>query len=198
MGVVLSVVRVPRNVAALGATAAAVVVGLTLYVHWSAYVAQVDEGSTMAWGHEKPHAYGSDADVWQFVRDEIPAGSTIAYANTYFTYPLMGFNYDRRVIYAPTRRGLERFIDMPRIDGRMTGEQIPGRVVDMLREDPDPGEWQRRLRETGAAYLVVMKHDPARPEQTTTPPETTFAERDPQRFVRIFENDAGTVYKLNG
>ena len=73
-------------------------------------------------------------------------------------------------VYAPTRRGLERFIDMPPIEGRMIGEQIPGRIVDMLREDPDQAEWLRRLRETGATHLVVMKYDPARPDRTIAAP----------------------------
>ena len=52
------------------------------------------------------------------------------------------------------------------IPQRISGEAIPGQIVAMLRQDPDRDQWLRRLRESGATYLVVMKRDPAAPAET--------------------------------
>src|SRR5439155_70570 len=100
--------------------------GVGVYVYWDSYVAQCEIDSSVAWGNSS--AYPEIGPTWAFVRRELPRGVTIAYANTYFTYPLMGYTFDHRVVYAPTRHGLERFVDMPRIDQRTTGEAIVGRV----------------------------------------------------------------------
>jgi hypothetical protein len=140
--------------------------------------------------------YGSAADVWNYVREEVPAGDSIAYANTFFVYPLQGYAYSHRVVYAPTRHNLERFTKMPRISGEITGEQIVSRICDMLRSEPDKAQWLRRLRETGATFLVVIKQDPARPDVTITPPEMVFAQQEPSHFTPVFNNDAGTVFRI--
>ena len=194
-GAGVALLRPSRPVVALGGVAALVVLGMGVYVNWSAYVEQTRLDGPPVWS--EPTVYGPVGEVWAYVRNELPRDAVIAYANTYFTYPLMGFAYDHRVAYAPTRRGLERFIDMPRIDQRMTGEQITGHIVRMLREDPDRDAWLRRLRETRAAFLVVMKQDPAAPGRTVVSPEAVFAAEEPQRFVVVFDNAAGTVYRIN-
>jgi len=140
--------------------------------------------------------YGSIADAWDFVRHDLPLGANIAYANTFFTYPLMGVAYDHRVTYVPTRTNLERFIDMPRIEKKITGEQIVAGVCAMLRENPNRAQWLRRLRYSHAAYLFVGKQDPAAPDQTITPPELPMIDNDPM-FTRVFENDAAVVFRIN-
>jgi hypothetical protein len=140
--------------------------------------------------------YGSIADAWDFVRHDLPLGANIAYANTFFAYPLMGAAYDHRVTYVPTRANLERFIDMPRIEKKITGEQIVANVCAMLRDNPNRTQWLRRLRYSHAAYLFVAKQDPAAPEQTITPPELPLIDNDPM-FTRVFENDAAIVFRIN-
>ena len=48
---------------------------------------------------------------WRFVREELPPEQTLAYANTYFIYPMEGFDHARRLIYIPTRRGIAHLRD---------------------------------------------------------------------------------------
>jgi hypothetical protein len=99
-------------------------------------------------------------------------------------------------VHVPARRDVETFRDLPRLPTKVTGEQIVPAVVAELRKDPDRDAWLRRLRESGAQYLVVAKYDPAAPTQKVTAPEMVFAEQDPRRFVRIFDNDAGSVFRI--
>ena len=108
----------------------------------------------------------------------------------------MGYRYEHRVVHVPTGRDIETFRDLPRLPAKVTGEEIVPAVVAELRSDPDRDAWLRRLRESGAQYLVVAKYDPAAPTQKLTPPELTFARQDPQRFVRIFDNEAGSVFRI--
>ena len=119
--------------------------------------------------HAGADQYGAMGRIWQYVREEIPPGAKIAYANTYFTYPLMGFSYDHRLAYAPTRTGLDRFVDMPAIGGTVSGEQITGRVVEMLHEHPDEAQWLApcvaRGRSTSWWASVWRRHEKSRPRR---------------------------------
>ena len=45
--------------------------------------------------------------------------ATIAYANTYFVYPLQGNELTRRAVYAPVRPGVERVADLDRHAARL-------------------------------------------------------------------------------
>jgi len=197
-GIVAATQRSRVATKAFAALAIAACVGgmMLVYVNWTAYVRQCQVDSTVAWGVPPPDQYGELGQVWKYVRDELPKGSTIAYANTYFTYPLMGFAYDHRVVYAPTRAGLERFVDVPAIEGKVSGEQIVSRVVEMLRENPDREQWLRRLRVSGADYLVVGKML-AETKSAGAPPEIGFASALPQTFAKVFENDAGIVFRIS-
>jgi len=56
--------------------------------------------------------------------------------------------------------------------------------------------WLRRLRESGAQFLVIAKYDPAKPTEKVVAPEMTFAEQDPQHFIRVFDNEAGSVFRI--
>jgi hypothetical protein len=169
-------------------------IGAAVYIYWDAYVSACAELSDPSWSHEQ--AYPDIADVWHHVRSALPPGSTIAYANTYFTYPLMGYTYDHRVVHAPTRRGLERFIDMPPIATPTTGEEITGHIEVLLRQDPDREQWLRRLRDSGAAYLVVMKRGPSAAAYKEPAPELVFTAEDPTHFQRVYDSDAGSIFKI--
>jgi hypothetical protein len=176
-----------------------VLAGLTLamltYVHWSAYVEGLEHDSPIAWSYPEPDAYGPIGEVWGFVRSEISRAATIAYANTYFTYPLMGFRYDHRVLHVPTSENLDDFRSLAPLDRPVTGEEIVSSVVKQMRKDPDRNRWLMRLRQSGAQYLVIAKQIPARGFETSTPPELNFVADDP-RFRRVFDNDAGSVFEI--
>jgi hypothetical protein len=191
-----TLVAMNRTVLRYGAVAAGLAIALYGYVYWAWYINQMELDSVPSWSvSEDEGAYGQIGEVWGYVRNELPKGTTIAYANTYFTYPLMGFAYDHRVVHAATRHNLERFVDMPAIQERITGEEIVGHVVKMLGQDPDRAQWLDRLRRTGAQYLVVGK-TLKETRDNPTPPEMTFAQSDPERFTKLFENEAGVVYQI--
>jgi hypothetical protein len=181
---------------ALQAIAALAVLVLSLYgyVYWKSYINQLELDGPTAWSYPQDQgAYGKIGDAWGFVREELPRGAAIAYANTYFTYPLMGFAYDHRVVYVPTRHNLERFVDMPEISKRITGEEIVGNIVEMLRQNPDREQWLRRLRLSGAQYLIIGK-ELAETRTEAAPPEVAFA--NDLSFRKVFENEAAIVYQI--
>jgi hypothetical protein len=85
---------------------------------------------------------------------------------------------------------------MPHLPTRVTGEELVTAVTTMLGQSPDRATWLRRLKESGAQFLIVAKHDPAAPDRTIIPPEQTFADADPQHFIRVMSNDAANVYRI--
>jgi len=182
-----------RRLAPFAVTACVLALMMYAYVNFKRYVIQCDADSSAA--YSDPGAYGTLGDVWRFVREDLPKHTTIAYANTYFTYPLMGYAYDHKVVYAPTRAGLDRFVDMPPIEEKITGEQIVAHVVALLRENPDRAQWLTRLRESKADYLVIAKKL-AETKSEQPPPEMKFVAELPHNFVKLFENEAGVVYKI--
>jgi hypothetical protein len=206
--------RTARHIVLALGGVATIVLGLYAFVYFESYVRQTEADSAVAWSN--PGVYGGIGELWQFVRTDdtaavaagsdtnstagagsrIPRGATIAYANTFFTYPLMGYRFDHRVVHVPTRHDLERFTELPHLPRKVSGEELVTEMVAELRKDPDRTAWLRRLRESGAQYLIVAKYDPAAPAQKVVAPEMTFAEQDPQRFVRVFDNDAGRVFRI--
>ena len=194
IGLGVALIRVSARVKIIAAAVFAGLFGVAVYVYWDAYVGGCSDLTDPSWSD--PHAYADIADVWHCVRADLPPGAKIACANTYFTYPLMGYSYDHRVVYVPTRRGLERFIDMPPIETKTTGEEITSHIERLLRQDPDREQWLRRLRESGAQYLVVLKRGPSAAQFDEPPPEVVFASEDPARFQRVYDSDAGSVFKI--
>ena len=134
--------------------------------------------------------------MWKFLREDLPQSGKIAYTNTYLVYPLMGFRYWHELVHVPTRGDFEAFASMPRIEGRIAGEEIPKRIAAMLREKPDREAWLRRLRRSGAEYLVVVKQDPAEPSRFMRPVELDWAQTDAKEFERVFDNVAGSVFRI--
>jgi hypothetical protein len=156
-------------------------------VNWRAYLDQLIVDEHYAWSH----GYGSIADAWAYVRRELPPDSTVAYANTYFVYPLQGERLSRRATYAPVRPGVKQIADLPPLAGRVSGERIVALVVRETVAGADRDTWLGNLTETGAQFLFVAKGGEARA------PELDFAVSDPARFTRLFENEAATIYRIN-
>ena len=184
-----------RRFAPYAAGIAGLALAMFAYVHWSAYIDTLEHDSAVAWSYPEPDAYGPIGDLWGYVRGEIPRGATIAYANTYFTYPLMGFRYDHRVIHVPTRKDVEHFRFLPPLDRTVTGEEIVTNIVKQMRKDPDRNQWLRRLQQSGADYLVVGKRIPAHGFKSSPPPELEFV-ADDDHFKRVFDNEDGSVFEV--
>lgn len=137
-------------------------------------------------------SYPEARPLWEFVAEHIPLDATVAYANLYMTYPLQGFDLGRRVVYAPARPGVRSPADLPRLGDRLSGEALVPAAIRATVESSDRATWLKNLRQTSAEYLVVGKvrdlHDA---------PEAVFADADPRRFRKLFENDGGIIYAID-
>ena len=111
-----------------------------------------------------PNGYPRQAELWKWVDENVPPDGTVAYANTFFVYPLYGFDLDRRVGYAPIRKGLHDFRYFPRMGDRVPGDLIVRRMTEVMNANPDRDTWVENLRAMQARYVVVMKHDPDNPD----------------------------------
>ncbi|MDB5290535.1 MAG: Dolichyl-phosphate-mannose-protein mannosyltransferase [Phycisphaerales bacterium] len=175
-------------VAATVATAGA----MFLYINWSAYVGQCRQARYEVW--LRSDLYPDHAPTWKWVGEQLPPDATIAYANTYFVYPYYGFDYTRRVGYAPVRRGLHNFLHFPRLGDRVSGDLIVERMTQVMDTDPEVATWRENLRAMGAQYLVVFKSDP---HLNVDPPELRFAQAEPKRFVPVFEDAQAVVFRID-
>ncbi|HZL33989.1 MAG TPA: hypothetical protein VFC78_01685 [Tepidisphaeraceae bacterium] len=171
---------------------AAVMAGAVVlaYINWHAYVQDYRDQRMAIWA--SPTAYPRQGPTWAFVDKHIPAGATIAYANTYFVYPYYGFDYRHRLVYAPTRAGLHDFVHFPRMGDRVPGDAIVETMTAVMDGDSDRATWMANLRAAGAGWLVVAKHD-----LDADPPELKFAGRDSRRFVKVYEDPASVVFQFD-
>jgi hypothetical protein len=186
--------RAMRDTAVGAWIAGALVLSGLVFVYWDGYTEGCRAISTAAWKHELN--YGPLGVAWEYTRQQIPAGSTIAYANTYFTYPLFGFDLDRRVVYAPSRPGVKTIKDLGRIDRPTTGEAIPSWIVEITTRRSDEQTWLRNLHDSGAQYLFVARHDIVHPDRMTDPPELIWARANPGKFRQLFQNEQASVFEI--
>jgi hypothetical protein len=170
-------------------------VGLIVYVQWTAFTITYRRQTNEMWRNPST-GYGELAEAWIYVRDELPAEQTLAYANTFYVYPLYGPDLDRRVAYAPLRAGLKHIRDLPRIAQPLTGEQIVPAAVRLTNADPDRQTWLENLRKLGANLVLIAKADLTNSPDSPPPAELTFAEQDPAHFQRVFDNSSAAIYRF--
>jgi hypothetical protein len=183
-----------RRALAIGAIVLLAIVGTLTFVYFDAFVRAPGgyvETRTKAW---KGTGYGALAGAWEYLDRTAAPDATVAYANTFYTYPLYGPGFARRVVYAPTRAGVRRLHDLPAMAGRrLSGEEIVAHVASELTSHPDRDVWLGNIARADPDYLLVAK-----PGIGPSPnvPELDFAGRDPLRFQPAFENDAAVVYRI--
>jgi hypothetical protein len=136
--------------------------------------------------------YGPIAEAWAFVRAKLPDDARLAYTNSQFTYPLMGFEGNRRLIYAPTRPGVTALHTLPRLEAALPGEQLVQQIARVMVAEADHSVWLQNLERLGAGYLFI-----ARAGVVKDPPELSFVQQDPTRFEVVFENSAAVVYRIH-
>lgn len=181
---------VPEMRKRIAVAATVVVLGLSglIYVYWEAFLRRPIDGyiamCAAAW---RVAGYGSLADAWEFVRT-LPVDEPVAYTNTHFVYPLMGFDLRRPVVYVPTRRGMRAWTDLPAFVEPLSGETIGPAVTEALHLDTDARQWIEGLRLSNAKYLFVARESQA--------PELQLVREFPGRFVTVFENDAAAVFEI--
>jgi hypothetical protein len=165
---------------------AACIAVLLLYLgaHWSRYLGEYRDTRFAAW----QAVYPSHAPVWNFLDHYVPQTATIAYSNQFMIYPMYGFEYQRRLIYAPVRAGAsvanlvfpQRILDSDFFVRSMEAANVPA----------DPAAWRRNLRAAAAQFLVVGVGKKA--------PELGWAESDLSHFKKMFANDQAAVYRIDG
>jgi hypothetical protein len=103
-----------------------------------------------------------------------------------------GFDNRRPLIYIPTRRGITHLHDLPPLPaGKLSGEQIVPALAAALTTDTDQATWLQHLAESRATHLIVFHHDVA-----PDPPELAIIAAHPDRFERLFHNEAASVFRL--
>jgi hypothetical protein len=154
------------------------------WVNWHAFLDERRDIAGPAWTSR-----GMPGDLWTFVRDEIPPGSTIAYTGTHLVYPLMD---GHRVVHVPVRKGVTTIADLPRLGDHLSGEQINPAMRQAMQRDLDPAGWATRLHASGAAYLVIATDIPG--------PEALLIDRnldrDPHGYRLVHHGAGGDVYQL--
>ncbi|HEX4125052.1 MAG TPA: hypothetical protein VHY37_10040, partial [Tepidisphaeraceae bacterium] len=185
--------RPSRRVLIGGAGALALVLLSVMYVFWDSYLGTYESLRVPIWGQEQN--YPQFAGAWGAV-DDLPPGQTVAYANTYLVYPLYDFRLRRRVVYAPVRRGMHDFEQLPRLGDRVPGDQIVQTMTRVMDADADLGTWHVNLAASGADYLMVVKNG-ADAGLDLHPPELRWAQADPGHFEPVFEDANTVLYRIH-
>ena len=158
-----------------------------MYIFWPGYVIAYRDAARATWLSEKGHA----AELWAWVDKNIPPDATVAYTNLYMIHPLLGFDHRRTLAYAPTRPGVHAYHDLPPSRRRVSDQQIRALVAELLTQDANRGTWLANLATIHPQYLIVGHQD-----VLARPPEQEFADHEPQRFEKMREMNAGTVYRV--
>lgn len=134
------------------------------------------------------NAYGNaTAQAWIETRS-LPPDDAIAYAGTWYPYPLMGPAQHRPVVYVSPVESITSIATLPRLGEHLTGDPLIDAARRAVREQPDADIWWKRLKAIDVRYVFISKdHGPT--------PETTFV-RDPQHFKVIFENTDAIIARV--
>jgi len=170
------------SLAALGLFA----VGL-VYVYWAVYVDRCRTDYRVMWTMAYKQNGLGPACEW-LDRNAAP-GDVIACTGTPMTYPLMGFNLDRRVVYVPVRPDIQDFTDLPRISEPLAGDQIIARTTECYRRDPDKTHWLNGLVQQRVRFVLTT------PTGDRQPIEQAWADADPECRL-VFRSDATRIYAV--
>jgi hypothetical protein len=174
-----------------GAGVAALVLLGAQFVCWDSYLQVYQATRLPIWDRY----YSDMAGAWHAV-DRLRPEATVAYANTYFVYPLYDFRLQRRVVYAPVRRGLHDFSELPRLGDAVPGDQIVQTMTKVMDADADSKTWYPNLAAAGADYLMIVK-DASAAGLDAHPPELQWARADPVHFERVFEDANTVLYRIH-
>jgi hypothetical protein len=158
-----------------------------IFVFWSASLNAYRQTFFNGWEMKRAQY----RPLWQFVAENVPSDATVAYANTYMIYPLQGFTLDRRLVYAPTRPGVQTPADLAWLGDHLPGEQLVPAAVRATTANADRKTWLGNLQRLNVQYLVVAKSD-----TNPSPPELSLLAGDPH-FTRKFEDAGGVVYAID-
>ncbi len=172
-----------REVAAL---VASLLLAAAVYVEWTPSLNAYRQTTTVSWESN----YGELGAAWAAAREATGAGSTVAYAGTHFTYPLAGFELDRRVIYCPSRPNVRTVAELGWLGRGLSGREIDRAATAAAVRGADREVWLENLRREKVDFLLVAKPD------GREVPELAWARQMPGRFERVFENGAAAGYRV--
>jgi hypothetical protein len=181
---------------AIAGVVAGLVVVAFVYVEWQAYIdayylkgTPAREGLPSRWAE----AYGPKADVWEFVRENLPDDATVAVANTYLRYPFYDPGYRRRVVYAPVRPDVADYTRLPQSgDAPIPADRLNHAVTTTMNAGADREAWLANLRASGANFLVIGTMD-----EEPNPPEGHFVADHRAAFPPLFQGPGGSIYAVN-
>jgi len=170
------------SLAALGLFAAGLV-----YVYWAVYVDRCRTDYRVMWtmAYEQ---YGL-GPAWEWLDKNAAPGDVIACTGTPMTYPLMGFDLDRRVVYVPVRPDIQDFADLPRIAEPLAGGKIIARTMQAYRSNPDKTHWLSGLARRRVRFVLTT------PTGARQPIEQAWADAD-RGFRLVFRSDATRIYAV--
>lgn len=154
---------------------------------WPTYAEDYRELRTAVW----QFSYGQQAEAWQYIDDQLPPDSTIAYSQTSLIYPLYGFDLQRTLTYVPLQSGVKRIEDLGRIGQRLSGEQIEPAMWRAMQTEPDVSVWLENLRARRVDYLLLMSE----PEHANAH-ESQFVGSRPGAFQLVFSNESARLYRV--
>jgi hypothetical protein len=165
-----------------------------VYVYWSAFIEgyRVKIEQDRLWA--EPGYYPGLADAWYFVRTQLPPDATLAYTNTAFTYPLYGFDLQRRVIHVPMRSDILSLRELHGIPPGIPGKLVIPQSVRWFRQMAERTRWLERLDRSGARYLLIGLDPPLLEE--SLPPELSFAAHYADRFRVVFQSPGAVVLEV--
>jgi len=121
---------------------------------------------------------GDIAKAWQWLDENVPAGSKIAYAGDNRLAPLYGKHFERDVVYVNVN------------DKGFSTAEPAYRIV------KDENIWLGNLNNAGIDYLMVSPEYSAPGETARIPAEALWA-KDNQRFKLVFKLNDVVLYALN-
>jgi hypothetical protein len=160
-----------------------------VYVEWMPYVTGC-RAALYAHGSAYGGEYPAEFPVWKFVDEKVPPDAVVAYSGMYLIYPMMNPALQRRLVYVPTRDGITTMASLPYLGDRLSGERVVKAATAATIASPDAEGWLRRMKSSGAAWLVVGATG------GITAPELAIARAHPEQFDESFSCSGGTVFSV--
>lgn len=164
---------------------------VAIYVLWNAYLYHPDVGYRRSTDETWVYRYEARGQAWATLREKLPPGTTIAYANTPTIWPLFGFDLRFRVVHAPVCPGVRHLHDLPPVPEKVPAREQYITATRITNDGADAQTWLANLDRLRADYLFVAKDDASR-----DPPELTFIAQHPTRFEPVFENEAALLLRI--
>ncbi len=169
-------------------TAGAIAVFVAVYVYWGIYVdrCRIEYPPLLS----KAYRASGLGPAWNWLDQNASPGDTIAYTGTPMTYPLMGFDWQRRAVYVPIEPNVDDLTQLPPIAEPLTGYEIVSRTAALYRERPNQDYWLDRMTRQSVRYLLTTPFGDERPIEERWADES-------DRFRLVYRSGRTNVYLVS-